>query len=58
MLRGLTEMKNKLKSEVHSELLSAGIIQDEGDAKMVSSNMEMELSPMRKRLKAGYETNH
>ncbi len=58
MLTGLMNMKNKLKSDVHTELLSAGIIEDEGDAKMVSSNMQMELSPMRKRLKSGYETNH
>lgn len=56
VLQKLRDIKHELAKLVHLELVEAGIVNDESEAKIVSSNMAMELFPHRKRYKASYES--
>ena len=56
ILQKLRDIKNNLTTTVHNELVQAGIMDDESEAQIVSSNMPMELSPARKRYRASYES--
>ena len=56
VLQQLRDIKNTLTKLVHLELVEAGIVNDESEATIVSSNLPMELNPQKKRYKASYES--
>ena len=56
VLQQIRDIKNALTKTVHLELVEAGIVNDESEATIVSSNIPMELNPQKKRYKASYES--